>query len=116
MSPRRLVILLAAAAVMMFILATSANAHSQSHSCGNIKAAGARYSVTVVKGGVSCKRAEHVLSDFLNGGGKMHGPKNGPSYKQYWTVLGWHCGHGAGSGGCSRHGSAIDAVWVANVG
>ena len=62
--------------------------------------------MTIERGSVGCATARHVLSDFLRGRGTMHGPRRGPSYKQWWSVDGWACGYGAGGGGCTRVGQA----------
>jgi hypothetical protein len=78
---------------------------ARSRACGAIRARNTTFLVTVRRGSVTCATAQHVLSDFLHGRGTMHGPKNGPAYRQWWSVDGWRCGYGAAGGGCS-HGRA----------
>jgi hypothetical protein len=80
------------------------------HGCGTIHARGYTFHVTVARGRVSCHTARKVLRAFMRGRGRMHGPKDGPAYRQYWTLYGWKCGHGAGGGGCTRDGRRIYAV------
>jgi hypothetical protein len=84
---------------------------SAAHACGHIRVSGSRFRVTADRG-VACGRARKVLRALFSGKGKLHGPKNGPAYRQYWTVYGWRCGFGAGAGGCTRHGRSIFATWV----
>ena len=79
---------------------------ASARSCQPLRVHGARYRVTIEKGHVTCHTARKVLRAFLSGHGKMHGPTDGPAYKQYWTLYGWRCGHGAGGGGCIRHGKS----------
>jgi hypothetical protein len=50
-----------------------------------------------------------VIRAFLHGKGRMHGPKDGPAYQQYWTLRGWRCGNAAGAVGCNRHKRSIYA-------
>lgn len=85
------------------------------HGCGGFRYQHGWYH-TVRRGHVRCRTARHVMRAFLSGHGRMHGPKDGPAAKQYWTLRGWKCGHGAGGGGCVRRHSrqAIEAVWVRN--
>lgn len=71
--------------------------------CGTIHGRGHPWKVTIYKGHVSCHAARRVLRAFLHGKGRMHGPPNGPAYRQYWTLYGWKCGNGAGAAGCNRH-------------
>lgn len=73
-------------------------------SCGTFRVEGAKFSATVLRGTVKCGAARRVLKDFLSGKGRMHGPPNGPAYKQTWTVDGWTCGHGTGGGACIHGG------------
>jgi hypothetical protein len=75
-------------------------------SCQPFRLDGVRYHVTIEKGRVTCHTARMVLRAFLSGQGKLHGPTHGPAYKQYWTLYGWRCGHGAGGGGCIRRGKS----------
>jgi len=82
---------------------------ASTRSCGTIRAQGTRFAVTVTHGRASCATTRHVLSDFFHGKGKVHGPANGPAYKQWWAVDGWACGYGTGGGGCSRSGARIRA-------
>lgn len=86
------------------------------HGCGGFRFHHGWYHVTVYRGHVRCRTARRVMRAFLSGHGRMHGPKEGPAYKQYWTRDGWKCGHGAGGGGCQRHHhrQEIEAVWVRN--
>jgi hypothetical protein len=72
---------------------------------GSFRAEGATFSATVLRGQVTCKTARHFLSDFFHGKGTLHGPPNGPAYKQTWAVDSWKCGYGAGGGACIRHGA-----------
>jgi hypothetical protein len=77
-------------------------------SCGHVRAGNGsklRFHVTIERGHVTCHRARHVLRHFLNGGGHMHGPKNGALAEQTWTIGRWRCGFGTGGGACMRHGS-----------
>jgi hypothetical protein len=76
---------------------------SAARSCGNVHARGHAWKVTIDRGHVTCHAARRVLNAFLHGKGRMHGPKNGPAFRQYWTLYGWRCGNGAGAAGCSRH-------------
>jgi hypothetical protein len=71
-------------------------------SCGHVRAQGSRFHVTVERGRVGCRTARKVLRAFFSGEGHMHGPKNGPSARQYWTLYGWGCGYGTGGGACTR--------------
>lgn len=103
------------ALVVSGLLALVASSAAARRSCGTFRASGATLAVTVQRGGVTCSTARHVLSDFFHGRGEMHGPPNGPAYKQWWSVDGWACGYGAGGGGCSRSGSLIQAFAVGRV-
>ena len=78
---------------------------ARARSCPSFTLSGYVFAVKIEKGGVTCSTARKVLRAFLSGRGKLHGPPNGPAYKQTWTLYGWSCGHGAGGGGCIRHGS-----------
>jgi hypothetical protein len=84
---------------------TRIGAAARSRACRSFQLRGTRYSVTIKKGRVTCRTARRVLRAFMSGKGTLHGPPNGPAYKQTWTLDGWTCGHGAGGGGCIRHGT-----------
>jgi hypothetical protein len=94
---------LALTCVVVALLATSAQARSKS--CGTFRAHGSTLAVSVLRGSVTCATAQHVLSDFFHGKGRLHGPINGPAYLQTWSVDGWTCGYGAGGGACIRGGN-----------
>jgi hypothetical protein len=104
-------LILAALALCGLLAVCSASAEAKK-SCGTFRAHGSTYRVKVARGHVRCHRARHVLHDFFNGRGTMHGPANGPAYKQWWAVDGWRCGYGAGGGGCSRGRKLIIAEWA----
>lgn len=76
-------------------------------SCGHVRAGHGyklRFRITIEYGRVRCGKARGVLRKFLNGGGVMHGPKDGPHARQYWAIGHWKCGYGTGGGACIRHG------------
>jgi hypothetical protein len=89
-----------AAAVVTAVIAVPASANVKA--CGSIHAQSTTFAVTVTHGNVRCETARRVLSNFLHGKSKMHGPARGPAYLQWWAVDGWKCGYGTGGGGCSR--------------
>ena len=82
-----------------------AAAPAATRSCGSFRLDGTTFAVTIEKGHATCATARMVLRAFLSGKGTLHGPPNGPSYKQTWSLYGWSCGHGAGGGGCIRGGA-----------
>jgi hypothetical protein len=92
----------AVATVAALVFVPSAEAK---RTCSSLHLQATTIHVSVQRGSASCSTARRVLSVFLSGGGTMHGPANGPSYKQWWSVEGWHCGTGAGGGACIRGGS-----------
>ena len=108
----RTLALIGAVCVMAMVMTGPVNAKSRS--CGTFRAQGIRFTVTVLRGKVTCATARHVLGDFLSGKGKMHGPPTGPAYEQTWTVDGWSCGHGTGSGACIRGGKTYKTArdWI----
>lgn len=61
--------------------------------------------MTIQKGTPSCSTARKVLRAFLTGKGTLHGPVNGPAYKQTYTVGAWTCGTGTGGGACFKGGT-----------
>ena len=69
-----------------------------------LRLSGNTFRVTIEKGRASCQTATRVLKGFLSGHGTLHGPRNGPAYKQSYTLDGWTCGYGAGGGACIRGG------------
>jgi hypothetical protein len=108
---RTLIALIAAVLITLpaaTALASDPPVHSAKHrSCGHFRAGKGykiRFHVTIERGHVRCRTARRVLRKFMNGGGRMHGPRDGPAYRQYWTIGRWRCGHGAGGGACVRHG------------
>lgn len=91
---------------VLALAATPAAAHPVR--CGTFHAPGAKaFSATVLRGPVKCSVARHVLSDFLHGKGKLHGPPNGPAPLQSWTLDGWTCAHGAGGAVCIHGGKTF---------
>lgn len=73
--------LVLAAVVVSSALATTP-ADASTRSCGIFRAASQTFSATVLRGSVTCRRTRQVLKDFFDGMGTMHGPPNGPAYKQ----------------------------------
>jgi hypothetical protein len=73
-----------------------------SRSCGHVYASGERFRVSIKRGRVTCHTARKVLRRFLSGHGKQHG--DGTTANTYWQLGHWRCAHGAGGGGCIRHG------------
>lgn len=92
-------------------------AAARSRSCGTFRAASQTFAATVLRGSVTCRRTRHVLKDFFDGRGKMHGPPNGPAYKQWWRVDGWKCGRGAGGGACIYGGKTYKTArdWISGL-
>jgi hypothetical protein len=89
-------------------------AHAARYSCGRIHVPGGVLAVTVVRGRVRCSTARSVFVAFFNGKGQLHGPRNGPAYKQSWRIGRWSCGHGAGGGGCISGGASFRTArdWI----
>jgi hypothetical protein len=73
-------------AVVVLALASSGllvgSAAAKNRSCGTFRAKGTKFAATVLRGPVSCRTTRTVLSAFLSGKGKFHGPPNGPAYLQ----------------------------------
>jgi hypothetical protein len=107
-------VILGAMLVCGFVALAATSAAARSRRCGTFRAEGQTFSATRLRGSVTCRRTRHILRDFFDGKGTMHGPPNGPAYKQWWSVDGWRCGYGAGGGACIHGGKSYKTArdWI----
>ena len=98
----KVVVIILAAVAAMGAVPTAGSARE--HECPQFRANGVSFNAIVLRGRPRCPVVDRVLRIFMSGGGRMHGPPNGPAYRQSWTVEGWRCGHGTGGGACIRGG------------
>jgi hypothetical protein len=115
---KRLILLLVLLSGLAVVSSSSARApvfaHAARYSCGRIHVPGGVLAVTVMRGRVRCSTARSIFVAFFNGKGQLHGPRNGPAYKQSWRIGRWSCGHGAGGGGCISGGASYKTArdWI----
>jgi hypothetical protein len=83
--------------------------------CRTFRAKGTKFSATILRGEVRCRKARRVLRALLSGRGRLHGPRTGPMSEQTWTVDGWRCSYGAGGAACIHRGRTYKTAraWIA---